>query len=313
MHSANRFLAFLISFCLMIAVTAAALADITPLEMDLKVHGQPLKEECWNEALTVYEDESIRAELFDEHVKPKSSKTKIIVRYVIVEIKDPSQLRTTLSYESFENQKAAKAQNMAAAVNSVVAINDDQFKFNRFHGYVMRQGVFYQNTLEELEKPQDVLIIDDQADFSIVQKASTAAVEEKIAELAADGRKPVNVFTFGPALVVDGVGQECKTEDSIHSLHLPAARTVIGQLGHLKYFMMVTHGATSKHTGMKGSDLVDYILERFPDCKYAYNFDGGNSSKMVWHGKLKSDSIGGRQQITGLVYFASAVTGEDQP
>ena len=313
MAGRKRVAAILIMICVMAVTAAAAFAEVTPLGMDLTIHGMPLKKDGWNENNTVYQDESIRAELFEESVRPKSNNEKIVVRYVIVEIADPSQLRTTLSYESFEKQKAAKAQDMAALVNSVVAINDDQIKFNRFHGYVIRQGVFYQDTLDKLERPQDVLVIDDHADFSVVQKATTESMEARIAELEADGRKVVNTITFGPALVIDGVGQECKTEDSIHSLHLPAARTVIGQLGPLKYFMMVTHGATSKRTGMKGDDLVDYILEKFPECTCAYNLDGGNSSKMVWHGKLKSDATGGRQQITGLIYFASAMTGEENP
>ena len=302
--------AAVIAACLIFSQTAV-LAEVTPLGMDLTVHGNPLRESGWNAERTVYEDESIRAELVEDQVNPKSGGSRIKVRYVVVEIKDPSQLRTTLSYESFEKQKAAKAQDMAAMVNAVTAINDDQFKFNRYRGYVMRQGVFYQDTLAELEKPQDVLIIDDQADFHIVQKASTETVEAAFSDLAADGRKPVNVFTFGPALVVDGVGQECKQEDSIHELHLRAARSCIGQLGPLKYFVMAAWGANAKGIGMKGDDLVAYILETFPECKYAYNLDGGNSSKLVWNGKLKSDSIGGRQAITGLIYFASAATGEE--
>ena len=295
--------------CLVLSL-AAALADVTPLGADMTVHGMPLKEDGWNDAKnpTVYEDESIRAEMFEDQVKPRSGGSKIKVRYVVVEIKDPSQLRTTMSYESFEKQKAAKAQDMAKMVNAVVALNDDQFKFNRFQGYVLRQGVFYQDTLSELAKPQDVLIIDDRADFHIVQKASTETVTAKFDELLQGGRKPMNVFTFGPALVVDGVGQECKQEDSIHELHLRAARSCIGQLGPLKYFVMATWGANAKGIGMKGDDLVAYILETFPECKYAYNLDGGNSSKLAWHGKLLSDSIGGRQAITGMIYFASAST-----
>ena len=310
MKGRKRFIAILAAICLT-AAFAAAHADVTPLETEMTVHGQPLQKEGWNKENTVYQDESIRAELFEEGVQPKSSKGRIRVFSAVIEIQDPSQLRTTLSYESFENQKLAKAQDMAKMVNAVVAISDDHTKFNRYHGYVMRQGVFYQDTLEKLKKPQDVLIIDDQGDFNIVVKASTQSVEAKIAELEADGRKPVNIFTFGPALVIDGEGQDCKWEDSIHETHLPAARTAIGQLGPRKYFVMSVHGANAKQLGMSANDMVEYILKKFPECKYAYNLDGGNSSKMVWHGRLKSEPGVGRQAISGLIYFASAVTGEN--
>ena len=311
MERRKRFLIMAAAFCLAVMTAAASYAEVTPLGPDLTVHGQPLQKDGWNAENTVYQDGSIRAELFEDSVKPASNKTKIPVFYAVVEITDPSQLRTTLSYESFENQGLAKAQDMAKMVNAVVAISDDHSKFNRYRGYVMRQGVFYQDTLEKLSKPQDVLIIDDGGDFHIVTKASTESMEEQIASLAAEGRKPVNIFTFGPALVIDGVGQECKYEDSIHETHLPAARTVIGQLGPLKYFVMSIHGVNSKHYGMNAADMVEYILQRFPECVCAYNLDGGNSSKMVWHGRLKSEPSGGRQSISGLIYFASAATEEN--
>ena len=313
----KRMIAFLAAACLAVCAAASATAEIEPLAMDLTVHGQPLQEDGWNEERTVYQDESIRAELFKDVVKPASSAEKIQVWYAVVEIRDPSQLRTTLSNESFGDQAKAKAQAMAKIVNAVVAINDDQVKFNLYNGYVIRQGVFYQDTLEQLSKPQDVLIIDDQGDFSIVVKASTEKMNARFAEMEADGRKPVNVFTFGPALVIDGEGQECRTEDSIHNLHQNTSRTVIGQLGPLKYFMLVSHGENPKHTGFKGNEMVQYILEKFPECTFAYNLDGGNASKMAWLDKnnkyrLKSDSAGGRQEITGLIYFASAAVTEEQ-
>ena len=308
-----RFAALLVAMFLALATVSAALAEVKPLAMDLTVHGQPLNPDGWstNKETSVYEDESIRAELFKVSRKPKSSVERIYIRIVVVEIADPSQIRTTLSFESFEDSRPAKSTDMAKKVNAVTAINDDYIKFNRFQGYAMRQGEFYQDTLEKLKKPQDVLIIDDQGDFSVIVKASTETVEARLAELAEDGRKPVNIFTFGPALVIDGVGQECKTEDSIHELHLPAARAVIGQLDHLKYFIMTVDGANSDHTGMNGNEMVSFILEYFPDCKYAYNLDGGNSSKLIWKGKEINNAKGGARKVSGLIYFASAVAPEE--
>ncbi len=304
----KRIAAVLITICLAAALTAASFAEIIPLEPDLTVHGRPLRSDGWNSDNKVYEDESIRADLIQESFKPKSSTGKITVRLAVVEISDPSQLRTTLSYESFEKTTPAKAVDMAKMVNAVVAINDDYCKFNKYRGYAMRQGVFFQDTLAKLKKPQDVLIIDDQGDFSVVTKATTESMEARIAEMAEDGRKPVNVFTFGPALIIDGEGQDCKREDSIHELHLSNARAVIGQLDHLKYFVMTVDGASSEGTGMTGNEMVAYIQEHFPECRYAYNLDGGNSSKFIWHGKAINKAKGGARKVSGLIYFASAAT-----
>ena len=311
MRCRKSFCMIMAMICLTVMVATIAFADISPLGIDLTIHGQPLRSDGWNDENTVYQDESIRAELIQEHFKPKSSSAKITVRIAVVEISDPSQLRTTLSYESFEKTAPAKAVDMAKMVNAVVAINDDYCKFNKYRGYALRQGVFFQDTLEKLKKPQDVLIIDDQGDFCIVSKATTAMMEAKIGELAAEGRKPVNVFTFGPGLIIDGEAQDCKREDSIHELHLSNARAVIGQLDHLKYFVMTVDGASSEGTGMTGNEMAAYIQEHFPECRYAYNLDGGNSSKFIWHGKAINKAKGGARKVSGLIYFASAATEEN--
>jgi len=302
MGKCKRLVAVLMMMCLLAALAGSASADVTPLGMDLTVHGQPLKADGWNADGTEYRDESIHAVLTTEKYM------SIYVRTVVVEIADPSQLRSTLSYESYEVQKLAKGTDMAKQVNAVAAVNDDFIKFNKYQGYVIRQGVFYQDTLAKLEKPQDVLIIDDQGDFYVVIKASTETMNEKLAEIVAGDRRPVNIFTFGPTLVLDGQPLDCPWEDSIHSMHLRGARAVIGQLDHLKYFIMTVDGAMSEHTGMTGNQLGEYIVQHFPECKVAYNLDGGNSSKLIFNGKEINHSKGQGRKISGLIYFASAAT-----
>lgn len=299
----KRFIAVLMMICLAVAAASAG-AEVKPLGLDLTVHGQPIREDKWVEPGVEYQDESIHAVITTERYQ------KIYVRTVVIEIADPSQLRSTLSYESYENQKLAKGTDMANSVNALAAVNDDFIKFNKYQGYVMRQGVFYQDTLAKLEKPQDVLIIDNEGDFYVVIKASTESMETKLAELEANGRKPVNIFTFGPTLVLDGQPLDCPWEDSIHSMHLRGARAVIGQLDHLKYFIMTVDGAMSEGTGMTGNQLAAFIVEHFPECRVAYNLDGGNSSKLIFGGKELNHSKGQGRKISGLIYFASAATEE---
>lgn len=302
MGSNKRLIAVMMIICMLEALAGSACADVIPLGTDLTVHGQPLQADGWNKDKTEYQDESIHAVLTTEKYM------SIYVRTIVIEVKDPSQIRSTLSYESYEVQKLAKGSDMAKSVNAVAAVNDDFIKFNKYQGYVMRQGVFYQDTLAKLEKPQDVLIIDDQGDFYAVIKASTESMEAKLAELADNGREPVNIFTFGPTLVLDGQPLDCPWEDSIHSMHLRGARAVIGQLDHLKYFIMTVDGAMSEHTGMTGNQLAAFIAEHFPECRVAYNLDGGNSSKMIFNGKEINHSKGQGRKISGLIYFASAMT-----
>ena len=302
MERNKRIIAVLIIACLAVLLTVAAQADVKPLGIEMTVHGQPLREDGWVEPGVEYRDESIHAVLTTERYQ------NVHVRYIVIEVADASQIRSTLSYEKFEGQDYAKAKDMAKYVNAVAAVNDDFAKFNKYQGYVMRQGVFYQDTLAKLEKPQDVLIIDNQGDFHTVIKASTESMEEKIAGLKADGREPVNIFTFGPTLVLDGQPLDCKREDSIHSVHVNGARAAIGQLDHLKYFIMTVDGAMTEHTGMNCNQLAEFIVQHFPECKVAYNLDGGNSSKLVFNGEELNHAMGSNRKIAGLIYFASAAT-----
>ena len=128
----KRLTALLITVCLAAALTVSAGAEVKPLGMDMTVHGQPLKEDGWVEPGVEYRDESIHAVLTTERYQ------KVHVRTVVIEIADPSQLRSTLSYESYENPKLAKSMDMAKSVNALAAVNDDFIKFNKYQGYVIR-------------------------------------------------------------------------------------------------------------------------------------------------------------------------------
>ena len=286
-------------------------ADVIPLGMDMTVHGMPLREDGWIEPNREYQDESIHVTLYEEQAW-SSGVGRTTVHWAVVEIKDPSQIRSTLSFESYDDMKPAKSEEMVRFVNAVCAINDDYVKISSYKGYVMRQGVFYCDTLDEFEeiKRQDVLIIDDQGDFSTVLKASSAAVQEHLAEMEKQGRKPVNIFTFGPTMIIDGEIQEMKWENSIHSVHIACARAVICQLDHLKYALVAIDGEASENTGMKAADAAKFILAKFPDCKIAYNLDGGGSSKLHIGNKLVNHARG-RREIGGMIYFASAASGDE--
>ena len=52
-------------------------------------------------------------------------------------------------------------------------------------------------------------------------------------------------------------------------------------------------------------ELARYVMELFPECKYAYNLDGGGSSHVLVNGKLIHNTSHSRP-ISDLIYFASA-------
>ena len=308
MRMGKQVLLTLSIFVLALCIACSAAAEVKPIPLDILQHGTPPKAENWVEPNRKYVDESISVELFErKNYKAKSSDGPTIIHWVVIEIKDPSQLRTVLSYDSFENKQQADAKELAIYIDPVVAFNDDMVKMSNYKGYVMRQGVLYSDNLDEWsdDLKQDVLVIDDQGDLSVVQKASSADVQAFIADLESNGKKAVNTFTFGPTLVLDGQALEIKGSDSTHAVNISAARTAFCQLGPLKYAAFAVDGVTG--TGMNCQELANFIVETFPECRVAYNLDGGGSSRLFM-GTKKVNKAKGRRDIHGFIYFASAVS-----
>ena len=283
-----------------------ALADIQPIPLDMKVTGRALPMEGWiseNE----YQDESIHIIMQEKNWKPKYSNDWVMCRWVRIKIKDPSQLRTTLSFEDYSNPEQSRPKDMAAKLNSVVACNDDFVKYKYDASYVVRQGVEYR------KKPNgkwDVLIIDDKGDFSFVKNATEKTLQEKLDELEAAGRTVINAFSFGPVLVADGVPQEITVANNDRrEPNLNAQRIAICQLGELEYGIFEVDGGNGN--GMKLFQVADFIVreEVFPECKVAFNLDGGGSTNLMLNGKRVHKTLNSRS-ISGLIYFVSAVVGE---
>ena len=309
MRTGKRVLLVLAAMVLTLCILGSALAEIKQIPLDMLEHGTPPKADGWIEENKEYQDESIHAVLYERrNYKSKNSDGNITIRWAEVEIKDPSQLRTALSYDSFENKDLATAPEMVAYLNPVVSFNDDYVKMNNYKGYVMRQGVLYSDNLDEWsdELKQDVLIIDDQGDFSVVQKATSADVQARIAELEGEGRQAVNTFTFGPTLVLNGEAQEIKGKDSTHTVITATARTAFCQLDTLKYAVFAADCPQTGY-GINCQELANFIVKTFPECKVAYNLDGGGSSRLFM-GQKKVNKAMGRREIYGMIYFASAVS-----
>ena len=172
----------------------------------------------------------------------------------------------------------------------------------------IRQGTLYLDNLDDWSEDlkQDVLLVDDQGDFHVVQKAASADVKAYTADMEGQGRTVVNAFTFGPALVLDGQVQEIKGKDSTHEVILATARTAICQLGPLKYAVFAAD-CPKTGFGINCTELANFIVKTYPDCKVAYNLDGGGSSRL-FIGQKKLNKANGRREIYGMIYFASAVS-----
>lgn len=255
-----------------------------------------------------YEDPSISVSVEYLTACPAYKAKNIPCSIVRIKVADPSQIRTTMSYENYDQQKFVKAETMAQHVNAIAAVNGDFFKYHYKTGYVLRQGVFYR---DKLNGKRDLLIIDQHGDFHSVYAATSENTAAYLADMEAQGLTPINTFTLGPVLVENGVARDIKEtitgKKGEFQYRYPQQRVAIVQLGKLEYAIVEAYGKTDSSAGMTLQEMADFITYLFPDCIMAYNLDGGGSTNVVVNGE-RIHKTPGRRDISDILYFASAYT-----
>ena len=221
--------------------------------------------------------------------------------YARVKIADASQLRTVLS-SPMGNLNITPGHDLARRVQAVVAINGDYCGGGNISaGAFMRQGKMLRL---KCSGKSDVLVIDVNGDFQILENARTEEVKKIQAQA-------VQMFTFGPALVVDG-----KAKYGYKSSHMatyaPAQRTALCQTGPLEYLLITSEGPDNEgSTGLTIDQFVD-LLSSMPEIQTAYNLDGGSSSTMVFRmddscwKKVNALSNPKVRELKDIIYFATA-------
>ena len=255
-----------------------------------------------------YEDASLTMEISYLTARPSYKAVNVPCLIVRIKIADPSQLRTAMSYDSYDKGGMAKAEDIAKHVNAIVAVNGDFFKYHQNVGYVVRQGEFYR---DKLNGKRDLLLIDQNGDFHAVPAATSENAAACIDGLEQSGLTVVNSFTLGPVLVADGEAQimseTCTAKNSEFQWRYPQQRVAICQLGELEYAIVEAYGKTDSTAGMTLQEFADFIAYQFPECRLAYNLDGGGSTNVVVNG-VKIHKTPGNRQISDILYFASAYT-----
>ena len=224
-----------------------------------------------------------------------------------VKIANATQIRSLMT-GSYANSTEVFCDRLVKRTNAVLAINGDYFTKRRNTGVMVRQGrVWYQpksdrNLAYDSKTQFDILLIDKAGDLHILKSAVMADLEayEPLAE------NIVNSFTFGPALVIDGVRQS----DFPNTNNGPTKNTqrmAICQTGPLEYMCICCEGPDDPGSvGMTMDEFADLVASQ-EGVLQAYNLDGGASSSMLFRNqKVNCPNRSMRREIVDILYFASA-------
>ena len=172
-----------------------------------------------------YEDETLSVTV--EHVWVGKARFNV----ARVKIADASQLRIGLA-APFGKKKTNRISTIAKDNNAVIAIGGDYYG-NEEGGYVVRMGEVYR---KKPMKSRDMLVTDGNGDFHILKNSDATQLKELM-----DTQTIINVFNFGPALVIDGELQ-AMPEKYNYNIKGKEPRCAIGQLGPLEYLLVVVDG-----------------------------------------------------------------------
>lgn len=271
----------------------SAMAEVAVIPMTAKSGAKPLKSGYTENG---YEDPSISVSI----ERGRIYETNYVVAHV--KLQNASQIRTTMA-QSYYSPSTLFGTTMARRANAVLAINGDFFSSRNNEGYVARQGKVYRTKCNN--QNYDILIIDENGDLNILEKPNNDAI-------AAFEGTPINGFTFGPGLIVNGEVRRHEG-NSFYAGEKSAQRMCLAQIGPLEYLCICSEGPEDPGSvGMTLDQFTDFVAtfdgEQQPyKIINAYNLDGGSSSTMVFNGdKINSPNNPKARPLCDMIYFASA-------
>ena len=244
-----------------------------------------------------YEDETISVKMEQREM---DDGTKMHIAWI--KIADASQLRTNVAHPNdLSHAHPRLVTKMTEEANAVIAVGGDNYNQEtqkKSFEYRMTQKI-----RSKSNKTKDILIIDDQGDFHLF--INSEGIKEYPEQMKKEGRKIVNAFTFGPALVKDGEIVDIK-RDYGYNPGGREPRAAIGQMGPLSYVMVLIEvKSRDGKSGFSHHKLAEFMNEL--GCVQAFNLDGGNSAIMVFGDQvIKGQPGGDERQLYDIIYFATA-------
>lgn len=278
------------------------------LPVDFSIQPQRTIEENFTE--NSYQDSTIRISIENKRFEDRCD-------YWVadVEIKDPSQMRTSAATGDFLSKGTYDGLELCNILHAVLGLNGDFVNGTekRDYGYVVRQGVLYRDNLDTDGRwdshLMDVLLIDEDGDFHIIRRAKAGDVTE----MQIEGKRILNSFCFGPALVIDGaVPEDFDGADTWLNIarEYDRQRLAFCQVGPLHYKVVCCSGPYTNNNGVKNTGLTLEAFTRLvagENVQTAYNLDGGDSALLYFHRtRINVKPNQSVRKLQDVIYFVSA-------
>lgn len=222
------------------------------------------------------------------------------IYYVWVKITDPSQLRTATAGKPKSKTKKPVAI-MAEANNAVLAINGDFYAYHS-DGVVYRSGELVRMNPRN---GRDAMIFDENGDVNLITWTGRAGYDIMRASFDNFEGEIREAFTFGPALIIDGVVQEFDYKKKTSCGYpTPAQRLAFCQIDELSYLIIATEGPEQdKKAGLSVPQLTELCVAH--GAQQAYNLDGGSSVTIILGDRRINAPQSKDRDVGDIIYFAT--------
>lgn len=216
------------------------------------------------------------------------------VAYVLADIyvQDVTCFRTALSSGAYHSERQY-TKVIAAENNAIVAISGDFYDFSKRRGLVVRNGIWYRQTLGVNE---DIMAMyyDGTMETVRAQDIDVDALREKM---------PYQIWSFGPALLTEDGGIPERYNSKLKARN-PRSSMGYYEPGHY-CFILVDGRKADYSVGLSLPELSE--LFQSLGCKAAYNLDGGGTAVMANLDGVLSKPSGKGRPVSDIVYVGEPV------
>ena len=234
--------------------------------------------------LRYYKSDDLEVKIYKETVKTKDTFHDVMADTIIfcadVRVSDLSHFRGRFAIiggkPTYGYHRYSTTSSIAENGNAIFAISGDNYA-GREKGYVVRNGKTYRDSVSNSED----LVVWGDGSFGTFKEKTTP-----LSEITSNPLGAWQVFSFGPALVVDNkimVDDKTEVTTGIASNN-GNQRSVIGIIEPLHYFITISEARLDDSFGQSLYEAATFIKSK--GVKTAYNLDGGGSATIWFNGEV---------------------------